>query len=102
MADEVQQAELVAFRSLRQQEGPRVDPVKVMAVPVAMIVSFGGPRRGVPPGKAIIKHKIQLEVNMGAFAGDSLPGVGGAAQDADLLTGPDRLPGLQPRPDFPQ
>src|SRR6267378_3932495 len=100
--DEVQKTEVISLRLLCEQDGARVDALEVLAVPIAVIVAFGGVRAAVPTGEAIVEQQVQLEVNVGAVPGNDLARVGGAAHNGNGFAGPNGLADLQMRTDFAQ
>jgi hypothetical protein len=87
---------------LRQKNQARIQTEEIATIPFGVIVAFTREPLLKPGGKMVIDEKINLEVNMGAFFGNALPGIGGAAHRRDVLTRFDSVPDAQIGPNCAQ
>lgn len=94
-ADDGAEVERGGIPVLLQEDIGGIDPHKVASVPGTVIVALAGIGFLVPGDEAIIEFERQFEVKMGAFAGDPLASVGGAAHDPDGIACMDGLAGVK-------
>lgn len=95
MKDEGGQVKVVGMVVLEEKDLTRIDADEIASVPEVMIVALAGIGFLIPALELVVDHQADFEVEMSAFFGNALSGVGRSAHGGERLTGADGLAGLQ-------